>query len=268
MTIKKAIKIAIADDNKNFTTLLHDFFSQQEDFEIVGVAYDGKEIIDIIREQNPDVVVLDLVMPQVDGLGVIEILSAEALAVQPKFIILTALGQETLAQQALALGASYYLMKPFNFGILATRIRQLIGANPNTAAEPIYPQAPKVLVQPLSSPVNNAQPIEHLITQTIKNLGVPAHLKGYQYLREGIMGVLEDRELIGAVTKILYPTIAERYATEASRVERAIRHAIDVAWKRGNIETIQKIFGYLPSAAHKPTNSEFIAVVADYLRMK
>ncbi len=267
MPIKNSIRIAVADDNKNFTALLQDFFSQQEDFEVVGAAYDGKEILDIIREKSPDVVVLDLVMPQIDGLGVLEVLASEEFPRQPKSIILTALGQEMLAQQAITLGASYYLIKPFNFGILATRIRQLVQSTATGAvAEPIFPHQTKASSADLATGIS--QPIEHLITQVIKNLGVPAHLKGYQYLREGIMSVLNDREMIGAVTKILYPTIAERYDTEASRVERAIRHAIDVAWKRGNGDTIQNVFGYMPSASHKPTNSEFIAVVADYLRMK
>ena len=172
---------------------------------------------------------------------------------RPKIIMLTAFGQENITQRVAALGADYYVLKPFSLDVLASRIRQL-AANEQVAKPAVTQRVRSLDVE---------------VTNIIHQLGVPAHIKGYLYLREAILMVVNEIELLGAVTKELYPLIAEKYNTTASRVERAIRHAIEVAWSRGNVETITNLFGYtIDLERGKPTNSEFIAMIADKLRME
>lgn len=251
--IRKAIKVLIADDNKDFCELLKEFVNQQDDFELVGIANNGLEALEIINSQAPDVIVLDIIMPHLDGIGVLEKISTASVANKPKVIILTAFGQESITSRAVELGADYYILKPFDFAVLATRIRQL--ADGVQVAQYISPSKPRNL--------------DVAVTNIIHEMGVPAHIKGYHYLREAILCVINDVGLLGAVTKELYPTIAQKYQTTPSRVERAIRHAIELAWDRGNIEMMTKFFGYTINLERgKPTNSEFIAMVADKLRIE
>jgi two-component system response regulator (stage 0 sporulation protein A) len=196
-------------------------------------------------------------MPHLDGIGVLERLNVSRLK-RPKIIILTAFGQENITQKAVELGADYYVLKPFNMEVLLSRIRQLAGT--------LTVQRPTNMVQVQTV---KAQPIDVEVTNIIREIGIPAHIKGYQYLRDAIMMIVEEIDLLGAVTKVLYPMIAEKYSTTPSRVERAIRHAIEVAWGRGNVEMINKIFGYtINTEKGKPTNSEFMAMIADKLRME
>ncbi|OPX83765.1 MAG: Stage 0 sporulation protein A [Pelotomaculum sp. PtaB.Bin104] len=248
-----AIRLLIADDNRDFCELLKEFINQQEDFELVAVASNGLEALQLIEEQSPDVIVLDIIMPHLDGIGVLENLSSNGVANKPKVIMLTAFGQESVTQRAVELGADYYILKPFDFNVLATRIRQL--------AEGVHVPQYVTPVKPRN--------LDVAVTNLIHEMGVPAHIKGYFYLRDAILMVISDVNLLGAVTKELYPMIAVKYQTTPSRVERAIRHAIELAWDRGNVDMMTKFFGYTINLERgKPTNSEFIAMVADKLRIE
>ncbi|ADG82538.1 sporulation transcription factor Spo0A [Thermincola potens] len=252
MVLFKTINIVIADDNREFCELLKEFISQEEDFNLVGVANNGVEAVEIITREKPDVVVLDIIMPHLDGIGVLEKLASSGMSPKPKVIMLTAFGQETVTQRAIELGADYYILKPFDFSVLATRIRQL--AEGETV--------------PTYTPPVKTKKLDVAVTNIIHEMGVPAHIKGYQYLRDAILMVVEEVNLLGAVTKELYPMIAQKYSTTPSRVERAIRHAIELAWDRGNVEMMNRFFGYTINLERgKPTNSEFIAMVADKLRI-
>jgi two-component system response regulator (stage 0 sporulation protein A) len=232
---------------------MKDFFSKQDDLEICGIAYNGLEAIDIIKEHKPDIAILDIIMPHLDGIGVLEKLASGIVSKRPKVIMLTAFGQESVTQRAVELGADYYVLKPFDFSVLATRVRQL--SDGITVNQYISVSKPKNL--------------DVAVTNIIHEMGVPAHIKGYHYLRDAILMVINEVNLLGAVTKELYPMIAEKYHTTPSRVERAIRHAIELAWDRGNVEMMTKYFGYTINLDRgKPTNSEFIAMVADKLRIE
>lgn len=260
----RKIKIVIADDNKEFTIILSEYLRTQEDFDVVGVAKDGIEAVKLVAANKPDVLVLDIIMPHLDGLGVLEKLNSMDDIPMPKVIILSAVGQDKITQRAINLGAEYYVVKPFDMDIFIKRIRQLFASSRS---------APEVRRTNVSVSktihINNSNSLEAEITNIIHEIGVPAHIKGYLYLREAIQMVVNDIELLSAVTKELYPSIAKKYNTTASRVERAIRHAIEVAWSRGKVETINKIFGYtVHNDKGKPTNSEFIAMIADKLRLK
>jgi two-component system response regulator (stage 0 sporulation protein A) len=258
MKSEKAIKLVIADDNKDFCNMLCEFFQNEDDIEIVGVANDGLETLDKVNELSPDVLILDLIMPNLDGLGVIEKLANNPK--KPKIVVLSAVGQDKITQKAINLGADYYIVKPFDLNILIERVRELTETNP-------------VITKTKSANnFENKKSKEHIqmrITEIIHEIGVPAHIKGYFYLRDAIFMVINDMELLSAVTKVLYPSIAKNYNTTPSRVERAIRHAIEVAWNRGCMETINNLFGYtIPQDKGKPTNSEFIAMISDKLRME
>ncbi|OPA81353.1 sporulation transcription factor Spo0A [Paenibacillus selenitireducens] len=264
------IEVLLADDNREFTNLLAEYFSEQGDMNVSGIAYNGEEVIRIIEEsrQVPDVIILDIIMPHLDGLGVLEKLREMNLSPQPKVIMLTAFGQENITQRAVQLGASYYILKPFDLEVLANRVRQLIGAtNLTSTSLPLSSSSKQSSnVVPIAKGGKN---LDANITSIIHEIGVPAHIKGYQYLREAITMVYNNIEILGAITKTLYPAIAEKFKTTPSRVERAIRHAIEVAWTRGNIDSISYLFGYtINISKSKPTNSEFIAMVADKLRIE
>ncbi|MFF2090233.1 sporulation transcription factor Spo0A [Paenibacillus sp. NPDC058174] len=262
------IEVLLADDNREFTNLLSEYISEQNDMSVCGVAYNGEEVLAHLEETGkiPDVLILDIIMPHLDGLGVLERLKEMNLSPMPKIIMLTAFGQENITQKAVQLGASYYILKPFDMEILANRIRQLVGNSTfSTASYGSSSTTIKSNVVPLAKGKN----LDANITSIIHEIGVPAHIKGYQYLREAITMVYNNIEILGAITKTLYPAIAEKFKTTPSRVERAIRHAIEVAWTRGNIDSISHLFGYtINISKSKPTNSEFIAMVADKLRIE
>ncbi|KAA9007466.1 sporulation transcription factor Spo0A [Paenibacillus spiritus] len=267
------IEVLLADDNREFTNLLAEYISEQEDMTVTGIAYNGEEVLQLLRDARklPDVLILDIIMPHLDGLGVLERIREMNLQSQPKIIMLTAFGQENITQRAVQLGAAYYILKPFDMEVLANRVRQLVGGpsvgsltGGGSGSSTLYSHA-KSNVVPLSKGKN----LDANITSIIHEIGVPAHIKGYQYLREAITMVYNNIEILGAITKTLYPAIAEKFKTTPSRVERAIRHAIEVAWTRGNIDSISHLFGYtINISKSKPTNSEFIAMVADKLRIE
>lgn len=271
---QRSINVLIADDNKEFCNILSDYFLSQKDINVVGVAKDGVEVLELIEQTNPDLVVLDIIMPHLDGLGVLERLNTMNLNLMPRIIILSAVGQDKITQRAISLGADYYVVKPFDMDVLSNRIRDMFN---NSISSDTVRKTPVTNTTSSSSLMMDAKPksnsgsmdLESEITNIIHEIGVPAHIKGYMYLREAITLVVNDIELLSAVTKELYPAIAKKYNTTASRVERAIRHAIEVAWGRGQVDTINKLFGYtIHNEKGKPTNSEFIAMVADKLRLK
>ena len=267
--MKEKITVLIADDNQEFSRTLATYLKNQEDMEIIGIAKDGLEAVDQIKEKEPDVAILDVIMPHLDGLGVLErVNSSSNLDKKPICIMLSAVGQDKITQKAISLGVEYYMVKPFDIELLLQRIREIKNFRPNGSNNFIVREpkkTPYINVNPTKAEDN----LEALVTNIIHGVGVPAHIKGYQYLREAIMMVVNDIEVINQITKSLYPQIAQKFGTTPSRVERAIRHAIEVAWGRGEVDLMQNIFGYTVSAAKgKPTNSEFIAMIADKLRLE
>ena len=220
------LSVAIADDNQKILDLLEKVIGTDQELDLVGKAKNGEEMCRIIKEKNPDVVLLDLIMPKMDGLTVMDQINQDkSVSKRPYFIVITAVGQEKITEDAFNKGANYYIMKPFN--------------------------------------------LENRVTNMLHEIGIPAHIKGYHYLRDAIMMAVEDMDVLNAITKILYPTVAKKYQTTSSRVERAIRHAIEVAWSRGKLDTLDELFGYTVSTGKgKPTNSEFIALIADTIQLE
>lgn len=264
------IEVLLADDNREFTNLLSEYISEQNDMVVTGIAYNGEEVLRLLEEARelPDVLILDIIMPHLDGLGVLERLREMNLSPMPKIIMLTAFGQENITQKAVQLGASYYILKPFDMEILANRIRQLVSNSTVISSSSSFSSSSSISKSNVV-PIAKGKNLDANITSIIHEIGVPAHIKGYQYLREAITIVYNNIEILGAITKTLYPAIAEKFKTTPSRVERAIRHAIEVAWTRGNIDSISHLFGYtINISKSKPTNSEFIAMVADKLRIE
>lgn len=256
------IRVCLADDNRELVGLLEEYITTQDDMEVAGVAYNGQECLEILEANEPDVLILDIIMPHLDGLAVLGKMKDLQLSKIPNVIMLTAFGQEDVTKKAVELGASYFVLKPFDMENLTNHIRQVSG-KPSAIIKRTHPVRQEV--QQEKKPKN----LDASITSIIHEIGVPAHIKGYLYLREAISMVYNDIELLGSITKVLYPDIAKKYNTTASRVERAIRHAIEVAWSRGNIDSISSLFGYTISMSKaKPTNSEFIAMVADKLRLE
>ena len=264
------IDVLLADDNREFTNLLSEFISEQSDMNVCGVAFNGDEVLRHLESARklPDVLILDIIMPHLDGLGVLEKIREMDLNPMPKIIMLTAFGQENITQKAVQLGASYYILKPFDMDMLSNRIRQLVGVPSSSMSSSTF-NSSMFMSRSNVVPMGKGKNLDANITSIIHEIGVPAHIKGYQYLREAITMVYNNIEILGAITKTLYPAIAEKFKTTPSRVERAIRHAIEVAWTRGNIDSISHLFGYTVNISKsKPTNSEFIAMVADKLRIE
>ncbi|WP_027963394.1 sporulation transcription factor Spo0A [Halalkalibacillus halophilus] len=253
-----SIKVAIADDNRELVAMLQDHF-EEEGMEVVGTAYNGNECLSMVEEQEPEVLVLDVIMPHMDGLAVLERIQKNKEIKKPKVLMLTAFGHESVTKKAVELGATYYMLKPFDLEMLSDQIKNIADqkSSNNSFNRQMFTGKPEKI------------DLESNITSIIHEVGVPAHIKGYLYLREAIGMVYNDIELLGSITKVLYPDVAKKYNTTASRVERAIRHAIEVAWNRGNIDSLSSIFGYTVSVTKaKPTNSEFIAMIADKLRLE
>jgi two-component system response regulator (stage 0 sporulation protein A) len=271
----KKINVLIADDNREFGDILCEYLSNQSDIEVVGLARDGFEAVDLILQNTPDIAILDIIMPHLDGLGVLEKIASSNMDKRPLFIVLSAVGQDKITQRALALGAEYYIVKPFDMDVLVNRIRQLKDSTyvPSVSTSmsssiSVHKNETFTEKKPVHIP-NTSRSLEVEVTNIMHEIGVPAHIKGYQYLRDAIMMVVKDLDVINSITKLLYPSIAKEYNTTPSRVERAIRHAIEVAWSRGQVEAIDALFGYTVNIGKgKPTNSEFIAMIADKLRLE
>jgi len=263
------MKVLVCDDNKNFTGIVSNFLASQNDVESVDVAINGKEAVEKIIQDKPDVVLLDLVMPELDGLGVMEKLATINLEKMPRVVLQSAISQENVIKEALELGAYCFIMKPFELSVLIDRMRTAYEDNSVVSPNFITPPYDNLYVN--SDKVNKVTKeidVEVEVTNLIHKLGIPANISGHQYLREAIIRVVEDRGLITGITKALYPEIAKKYKTTSAKVERAIRHAIEVCWLRCRMEVLEDTFGYTISPERgKPTNSEFIAMVADKIRM-
>ncbi|QUH32078.1 sporulation transcription factor Spo0A [Vallitalea guaymasensis] len=262
--LSDTIKVLISDDSVKMCTILSEYLNSKEDITVVGVANNGEDACKQIKEKEPDVVLLDIIMPQLDGLGVLERMYEDKdIKKVPMFIMLTAVGQEKITSSALNLGAEYYIMKPFDNETIVKRIRQLKGK-----MQLIKRDRRNDFVSETEKGYS-ARSLEAEVTNIIHEIGVPAHIKGYQYLRDAIIMAINDMDILNSITKLLYPSIAKKFNTTPSRVERAIRHAIEVAWGRGKMDTIDKLFGYtINHGKGKPTNSEFIALIADKLRLE
>ena len=263
-----ALNVAIAEDNPKTMELLNDMLKNEDGIEVVGNAETGDEAYRMIVNSKPDVVLLDVVMPGMDGVEVMEKVKAEGnLEKNPNYIVVTAAGSDVVTADAFRMGASYFIMKPFKKEVLLDKIHRVgsyglkpRGLNLTAGARKIKPYENMLDYM--------EQNLENDITQILHEIGVPAHIKGYQYLRDAITISVADQDMLTSVTKVLYPTIAKKHQTTPSRVERAIRHAIEVAWNRGKMETINEIFGYTVSNGKgKPTNSEFIALLSDKIRL-
>ena len=258
------LNIAIADDNAKVLQLLDKIVSSDEELNVVGKAGNGEDLYDIIKKQEPDVVLLDLVMPKVDGLTVMERVNKDQeIRKHPAFIVITAVGQEKITEDAFDLGADYYILKPFDNEMVINRIKHT-----RVKKDRNFAKVQKVNAYE-SKKEYMERNLETDVTNIIHEIGVPAHIKVYQSLRDSIIMSVSDMEMLNSITKILYPTIAKKHQTTPSRVERAIRHAIEVAWSRGKMDTIEELFGYTVSNGKgKPTNSEFIALIADKIRLE
>ena len=267
--MKEKVSVLIADDNQEFSHTLSSYINMQDDMQVVGMAKDGKEAVDMIINLSPDVVLLDVIMPHLDGLGVLEKINSMNVK-KPICIMLSAVGQDKITQKAVMLGAEYYVIKPFDIELIIKRIKEIKFFKPAQTANNLLTNTTKSKYIEISKDsIKKEENLEALVTNIIHEVGVPAHIKGYQYLREAIIMVVNDIDVINQITKSLYPKIAYKYNTTPSRVERAIRHAIEVAWGRGQQEAVESIFGYTISAAKgKPTNSEFIAMISDKLRLE
>ena len=254
------IRVLFADDNKEFCDVVGNYLNKQKDIEIVSLVYDGMAAYNQICNLKPDVVVLDGVMPKFDGLEVLEKLNVKNNPENsPTCIIVSPLSQEKIAQRAIELGADYYILKPFDIEFLLKRIREL---NNN-----ILP-GKNILFKTSMQNLKNYH-LESDITEILHNIGIPANIRGYNYIRDAIVMSVKDAGILNYVTKELYPSVAKKYNTTSSRVERAIRHAIEVAWDRGKSQEIDKYVGYTININKgKPTNSEFIALISDKLRLE
>ncbi len=248
-------RILLVDDNEQFLAETEAALSERG-FTIIGKAADGEQAVELINALSPDAVVLDLVMPKTDGFTVLEQIDTKSVRV----LVLSALSQDTFIAKAASLGAAYYMVKPCSMDSLAARLKDLSVSAPT-------PQ-PAVKAQSISRPQINKS-LDEKITNIFITVGIPAHIKGYQFLREAIKMAIDNPDIINSITKRLYPEVAERFDTSPSKVERAIRHAIEVAWNRGKIENINSLFGVrVYNHNEKPTNGEFIALVADKMLLE
>ena len=254
--MNEGISVLIADGNVDIANKLKEYLSHQKDIFVEGVVDNGVDTINMISEKKPDIVILEMLLPKIDGIGVLKAVQSKKIEKRPIFLVLSSLSQDILIREAISLGAYCFMLKPFDFSILTERIRRIMRKENNVK---IVKRERKITDENL----------EKEITNIMHDIGVPAHIRGHQYLREAIILSIHNQELLASVTKNLYPSVAETYHTTPSRVERAIRHAIEVAWSRGKLDTLQNVFGYTINVIKgKPTNSEFIAMIADRMKLE
>ncbi|MBN2879936.1 MAG: sporulation transcription factor Spo0A [Clostridia bacterium] len=256
--MKDKIRVIVAEDNKILAQQICQTIDNSDFAQVIAIAHNGREAVEHLREMHTDVLILDLVMPVIDGIGVLEIIQSEKIAIS-RIMVLSAIGHEDIIRRVMSLNVHYYMIKPFDLKIVLSRIKSM-----STQEEDIF----------ISAPVKNyndrhKKSLDENITSIFLLIGIPAHIKGYQFLRIAVKKVMETPTLINAITKELYPCVAEEFETTPSKVERAIRHAIEVAWSRGKIENINEIFGYnIYTKNDKPSNGEFIALIADKLTIE
>ena len=243
------MKVLIADGNEEFGFHLKKALEQLQTFEVVGVANDGLLASELLTSKQPDLLIVDLMLTKLDGIAVLK--RANELPVRPVSLVMTSFMTEYIGSMAASLGVQYFMTKPCELNMVVERVQEITTVD-----------------SPFTNKKKDAN-VEAMVTSIIHEIGVPAHIKGYQYLREAILIAVSDMDVINAITKVLYPQVAKTFSTTPSRVERAIRHAIEVAWDRGDLETLQRFFGYTVSNTKgKPTNSEFIALIADKLQLQ
>ena len=251
--MEKRMRILIADSSEEFGCHLKNTLQQTDRYEIVGVACDGEQTLRLLAELQPEMLVLDLMLPKRDGISVLK--AAAGMNRRPLTLVTTGFATDYVAALAAGLGAQYLMLKPCDMSALVERLDEM--------------RSSEAVKRPMLVKRQPERSIETMVTGIIHEIGVPAHIKGYQYLREAIMIAVNDMDVINAITKVLYPQVAKTFSTTPSRVERAIRHAIEVAWDRGDLDTLQRFFGYTVSNTKgKPTNSEFIALIADKLQLQ
>lgn len=249
------ITVLIADDSREYCEEFKKYASLTKDIDVIGAAHDGLAALEMAAELKPMILVLDDVMPKLDGIGVIERINNWTDMPRPKIITLSSFTSETYNRMLTEFGVHYQLYKTYSMELIMNRIR-MIGGNGMPSKKGVQNKA-------------RYSDTECMVTSELHKVGIPAHIKGYEYLREAILMVLNERELINSVTKQLYPSVAKKHKTSSSRVERAIRHAIEVAWSRADTDTLDEVFGYtINQAKGKPTNSEFIAMISDNLRLE
>lgn len=254
----KVISVVIGDDNKEFCEILMDYFSKTESIDVKAVANDGEKTLEYYRQYKPDVLILDMIMPKIDGMGVLKRIAGSQQ--KTKIIVFSGIGKDHVTQQAILLGADYYMVKPIDLDILKTRIEEIV-----SDFSYVYKRPKEAIIKNEPSDENK---LDFVISRIMNQIGVPAHIRGYLYLRRAIAMVVQDVTLLSGITKVLYPSIAKEFNTTNSRVERSIRHAIEVAWDKARVDVIDHYFGYtVHDQKGKPTNGEFIAMIADHIRM-
>ena len=257
--LMKKVKILLVDNNLENIQFIKSGLQEEENFEVVGAECDGMAALDKINTFHPDVVVTELILPRLDGFG---LMSSVDKSNTPIFIVASSIGSDAFVSKAIGLGAGYYMLKPINIDTLKARIKELTGES-KPAKVTFDDQSVKNAIR------RSEKQLDERLSNIFISVGIPAHIKGYQFLREAIKMAIASPDIINSITKKLYPSIAETFNTSASKVERAIRHAIEVAWNRGKIENINTIFGIKVYSSHdKPTNGEFIALLADKMIME
>ena len=250
--MESKIRILIADGNEEFAAHLKEHIQSISGYDVAAVAYDGMRALDLLEQTSPDVLILDLMLSKLDGMGVLKAIQSKPQ--KPVTLVTASFITEYVSAMLTGYGVQYFMLKPYDFRAVTDRLAEI--------------RASAALRQTAAAK-GGSMNIETLVTSIIHEIGVPAHIKGYQYLREAIMIAVDDMDVINAITKVLYPQVAKTFSTTPSRVERAIRHAIEVAWDRGDLETLQRFFGYTVSNTKgKPTNSEFIALIADRIQLQ
>lgn len=259
LEMEKQIKVLLADADAEYTNAMAKQLSEDFNINVCGIASDGFQVLEMVDINKPDVVIMNVILPRLDGISVLERMSNKNSDNVPKFIMASSLQREDIAQNCIGLGAEYYMLKPISCECVAKAVKRLMSGK---AAPPR-----ESAIQKFRS--DGSCDVETMVTDIIHEIGIPAHIKGYQYLRHAIIMVIDNLDVINSITKKLYPSVAEDFHTTSSRVERAIRHAIEVAWDRGDTDVLNSIFGYtIATSKGKPTNSEFIAMIADRLRLQ
>ena len=254
--MEKKLKVLIADNTAEFGVPCSNLL-KTNGMDVVLTPKEGSRLLTEVKSVKPDVLIMDAFMPKMDALGVLKQLESLETRLRPLTMVMSIGSNEKLESELLSSGASYFLLKPVDMDMLAERIVQLTGWRESRG-----------LGKEQGGYISDNE-LEMMVTEIIHQLGVPAHIKGYQYIRTSIILSVKDPEMVGAITKQLYPTVAKLYKTTSSRVERAIRHAIEVAWDRGDLDTLNSYFGYtINTGRGKPTNSEFIALIADKMRLR
>ena len=251
------IKLMVVEDNSELRKMIADYFAAKDDVEVIGTAANGMEALEQLDKNMPDVMLLDMIMPRVDGFEMLDRMHRREDGAKPEVIALTALCREDFISRAMEMGASYYMVKPFDFELLYRRVVEVANQR---RGEP----APSAALA-----AGPGKSLEERTATLFLTVGIPAHIKGYQYLREAVLMVAENHDVINRITKELYPGIARKFGTSASKVERAMRHAIEVAWTRGRLDTVNQMYGYkVFQKDDKPTNGEFISCVVEKLSVK